>query len=60
MSADYLPDDRVKGITLAMTEERLHLGTFYKGEMPIYTDYGSDIEVVEREAHIKRLYERFK
>lgn len=60
MSADYLPDNRVRGITLAMTEDKLHLGTFYKEERPVYTDYGVDTEVVEREAHIKRLYERFK
>jgi 2-oxoglutarate ferredoxin oxidoreductase subunit beta len=57
---DYRPDDRVMAIATAMTEERLHLGTFYKEERPVYTDFGTDIETVEREVLLKRLFERFK
>lgn len=57
---DYEADDRMKALTLAMTEEKLHLGTFYKEEKPVYTDFGVDVEAMDRETLLTKLFDRFK
>lgn len=54
------PEDRIKAVTLAMTEEKLHLGTFYQEVRPTYTDSGNEREAFERATVIQELYGRFK
>ncbi|MEK7851292.1 MAG: hypothetical protein AAB275_05370, partial [Deltaproteobacteria bacterium] len=56
----YRPEDRVKAVATAMTEERLHLGTFYKEERPVYTDFADGAEAMKSESLLNKLFERFK
>lgn len=57
---EYRPEDRVKAVATAMTEEKLHLGTFYKEERPVYTDFADGAEAMKKESLLNKLFERFK
>ncbi len=49
---DWDPTDRVRAIQLALTEDKLHLGLWYKEERPTLEDLiGSVIEKVRGETH---------
>lgn len=49
---DWDPTDRVRAIQLALTEDKLHLGLWYKEERPTLEDLvGSVIEKVKGENH---------
>jgi len=57
---DYESNDKIKALAISMTEERVHLGTFYKAEGPVYTDFNAEPEIMSREKLVLRLFERFK
>lgn len=56
---EHRPADRIKALTTAMTEDKLHLGTFYREERPLYTEFAAE-EVMKRESLLNTLFERFK
>ncbi len=57
---EYRPEDKIRAVTTAMTEEKLHLGTFYREERPVYTDLADDAEAMKRDSLLNMLFERFK
>lgn len=59
-SDEYESNDKIKALAISMTEERLHLGTFYKADGPVYTDFNAESEIMSREKLVLKLFERFR